>query len=112
MKLRSAGIASLASLLSLMASGSQAAVQMSNEGVSGLATVVSESAQVNAVAPSDAGAQLVARAPLPIILVPQGFVGAAAAVTAVPEPAGWAMMLVGFAGLGVVLRRRRRTAAA
>jgi hypothetical protein len=27
---------------------------------------------------------------------------------AVPEPASWAMMLVGFGGLGAVLRRRRR----
>jgi hypothetical protein len=29
-------------------------------------------------------------------------------VTGVPEPATWAMMLVGFGGLGVVLRSRRR----
>lgn len=35
------------------------------------------------------------------------------ALTAVvPEPASWAMMLTGFAGLGVVLRRRRGLAAA
>ena len=27
---------------------------------------------------------------------------------AVPEPATWAMMLVGFGGMGVALRRRRR----
>jgi choice-of-anchor C domain-containing protein len=31
---------------------------------------------------------------------------------AVPEPASWAMMLVGFGGLGAVLRRQRRTVAA
>lgn len=30
----------------------------------------------------------------------------------VPEPSAWAMMLVGFAGLGTVLRSRRRAAAA
>lgn len=29
-------------------------------------------------------------------------------LTAVPEPATWAMMLVGFGGLGALLRRRRR----
>jgi hypothetical protein len=27
----------------------------------------------------------------------------------VPEPATWAMMLVGFAGIGMAMRRRRRT---
>lgn len=32
--------------------------------------------------------------------------------TGVPEPASWAMMLVGFGGVGVILRRRRRTLAA
>ena len=31
-------------------------------------------------------------------------------LSAVPEPATWAMMLVGFGGLGVALRSRRRTA--
>lgn len=30
--------------------------------------------------------------------------------TAVPEPATWAMMLLGFAGIGVSMRRRRRPA--
>lgn len=33
-----------------------------------------------------------------------------AAVAAVPEPATWAMMLIGFGAMGVSLRRRRRTA--
>ncbi|MBX3486246.1 PEP-CTERM sorting domain-containing protein [Phenylobacterium sp.] len=33
-------------------------------------------------------------------------------VGTVPEPAAWALMVVGFAGLGAGLRRRRRTAAA
>lgn len=32
-------------------------------------------------------------------------------VTAVPEPASWALMLLGFGGLGVALRRARRTGA-
>jgi choice-of-anchor C domain-containing protein len=31
---------------------------------------------------------------------------------AVPEPTSWALMLVGFGGLGAVLRRQRRTAVA
>ena len=33
----------------------------------------------------------------------------AGAVAAVPEPATWAMMLIGFGAMGVSLRRRRRT---
>lgn len=32
--------------------------------------------------------------------------------TSVPEPAAWAMMLVGFAGLGAIVRRRRAIVAA
>jgi hypothetical protein len=35
-----------------------------------------------------------------------------AGFSAAPEPASWAMMLVGFGGLGAMLRRTRRTAAA
>ena len=35
--------------------------------------------------------------------------GTGAATGAVPEPATWAMMLIGFGGMGVSLRRRRRT---
>jgi len=34
-------------------------------------------------------------------------VGPNAAISAVPEPATWAMMLLGFGGIGVSLRRRR-----
>jgi hypothetical protein len=33
-------------------------------------------------------------------------------LTAVPEPSTWAMMLLGFGGLGYAAYRRRRTAAA
>ncbi len=33
-------------------------------------------------------------------------------LTAVPEPSTWAMMLVGFGGLGYAALRRRRTALA
>jgi hypothetical protein len=33
-------------------------------------------------------------------------------LTAVPEPAAWALMLLGFTGLGAAIRRRRRLAAA
>ena len=38
-----------------------------------------------------------------------GLIGASAPLfsSAVPEPSTWAMMLIGFAGLGAVLRRRR-----
>ncbi|MEO7410853.1 MAG: PEPxxWA-CTERM sorting domain-containing protein [Sphingomicrobium sp.] len=36
-------------------------------------------------------------------------IGTGAAVAAVPEPATWAMMLIGFGAMGVSLRRRRRT---
>ena len=36
--------------------------------------------------------------------------GAGAASGAVPEPATWAMMLIGFGAAGVSLRRRNRTA--
>lgn len=34
-----------------------------------------------------------------------------AVVAGVPEPASWAMMTLGFGGLGATLRRRRRMAA-
>jgi choice-of-anchor A domain-containing protein len=34
------------------------------------------------------------------------------AVAAVPEPATWAMMIIGLGGIGVSIRRRRRTTAA
>ncbi len=31
-------------------------------------------------------------------------------LASVPEPAGWAVMLAGFGGLGAVMRSRRRVA--
>ena len=37
-----------------------------------------------------------------------GNVGAIPQTGAVPEPATWGMMLIGFAGIGISLRRRRR----
>jgi hypothetical protein len=41
---------------------------------------------------------------------PYGPVIGGVSVSAVPEPAVWAMMLVGFGGLGVSLRSSRRRA--
>jgi hypothetical protein len=38
--------------------------------------------------------------------------GSSISTSAVPEPAGWALMLVGFGALGAVLRSRRRAVAA
>ena len=38
--------------------------------------------------------------------------GQALRFSATPEPAGWAMMILGFGGTGVLLRRRRREPAA
>jgi PEP-CTERM motif len=34
------------------------------------------------------------------------------AQSAVPEPATWGLMLLGFAGIGMAMRRRRRPALA
>ncbi|NLS27806.1 hypothetical protein S2M10_28080 [Sphingomonas sp. S2M10] len=31
------------------------------------------------------------------------------AISAIPEPAGWAMLLAGFGALGLVMRRHRQT---
>jgi len=45
---------------------------------------------------------------------PQHFLGSwdlASSIVSVPEPASWAMMLLGFFGLGAILRRRRAVAA-
>lgn len=39
------------------------------------------------------------------------FDGLAGTVAAIPEPSSWALMLVGFGGLGAVLRNRRRQGA-
>jgi len=40
------------------------------------------------------------------------FAATSASVAAVPEPATWAMMLVGFGGLGAAMRSRRKQSAA
>jgi hypothetical protein len=90
-------IASLGALASLVAGASQAAM-LQNTMPPDL--ILSEG--------SGPSSQLVARGPMDIISLPTA---AADAVSAVPEPAGWAMMLVGFGGLGALLRRRRAAAA-
>jgi hypothetical protein len=97
MRLHWLAAASLGALASLIAAESQAATFTPTDGQA-----------LSAATTGDTGAQLVAREPMQIIFVPQG----AAAVAAVPEPASWAMMLVGFGGLGAILRRRRQAAAA
>ena len=42
----------------------------------------------------------------------QGYTATFTSDGAVPEPATWAMMLVGFGGIGVAMRRKRRTSTA
>jgi hypothetical protein len=42
----------------------------------------------------------------------RGLTTFSASTVAVPEPATWALMLVGFAGIGMAMRRRRRPALA
>jgi hypothetical protein len=37
-----------------------------------------------------------------------GAIGVAAVLDAVPEPAGWSMLIVGFGGVGALLRSKRR----
>jgi hypothetical protein len=50
--------------------------------------------------------------PPPVIIPPGGQPGDNNGIDAVPEPAQWALMLVGFSGAGAILRRRRRLARA
>jgi hypothetical protein len=40
----------------------------------------------------------------------QWFYQTGGAVGSVPEPSSWAMMLLGFGGIGMVVRRRRKDA--
>jgi hypothetical protein len=106
MKIRFRDAALIAALLSVIATASQGAVQLPGpgasglvpkaQGVSGLATAVSEGIQTNIASPGDVGGPQ-----MPGVRVVEN-------VASVPEPAGWAMMLVGFGGLGVLLRRRRQ----
>ena len=48
----------------------------------------------------------------PVTAMAQIKIGGVAAVTVVPEPATWALMIGGFGGAGAMLRRRRRAAVA
>ena len=43
---------------------------------------------------------------------PSGAYSGTLNIQAVPEPATWAMMLIGFGGIGMALRRRRQPALA
>ncbi|MES2195282.1 MAG: PEPxxWA-CTERM sorting domain-containing protein [Pseudomonadota bacterium] len=44
-------------------------------------------------------------------LAQQAFLNVETSVAAVPEPSTWAMMILGFAGVGFMAYRRRKTAA-
>ena len=130
MRLRLFPALSLAALASLAASGAQAAVLMSLGTPAGGSGAVDATAGAafqltasgNAISSGGpaatigvGGQNLSAAVPTPpIILVPQGLpaILVPPGITAVPEPASWALMLVGFGGLGGMLRRRRQARAA
>jgi hypothetical protein len=50
--------------------------------------------------------------PTSIVTAAQGYFGPNLLISSVPEPATWAMMVIGFGGLGAALRSRRRSARA
>jgi hypothetical protein len=50
--------------------------------------------------------------PTSIVAASEGYFGPNLLVTPVPEPATWAMMLVGFGGMGAAMRGRRKSACA
>ena len=63
----------------------------------------------------DDGTEITAHCPNPGAMLGLNTPGLPAYVSvsaAVPEPTSWALMLVGFGGLGAVLRRQRRAVAA
>jgi hypothetical protein len=100
MYLRLFAAASVASMVSLMAGGSQAAVVQLSFSAPG-----EDQTAFSATTPAtgDVGGQQLgaAKTSIPLILVPPDAI-------AVPEPATWALMLVGFGGMGAILRRRRQ----
>jgi hypothetical protein len=107
MKIRLRQAAPIAALLSLMASGSQAAVQLPGpdalglvakaQGVSGLATAVSEGVQTNIASTADVGGPQ-----MPGVRVVEN-------VASVPEPAAWACSCAAAEQARAPLRRPWRS---
>jgi len=84
--------------IDVLISGGQSLIQLN-----GLSLVTSDQFAANAFSTlgTNIGATYPNSAPSTLLVVQNGAGGA------VPEPATWAMLLLGFAGIGVAMRRRR-----